>query len=282
MLEQKPLHLGRRLCNQQAENGSWSAFQLRPGGSDTWTTSCCLRALEELKTQSEKNGKTLPWLDNAIAMGWKYLNKNKKIASGIGFNSFTPNDADSSVWLCRALAARAYNSSAEEVHEIEDQIYELLEYIKLHLSPEGNKISTYNMEDKILEFVNIEGNESAWLDGHDCVTANAEALAKELEINHQITISKPEKSYLKNLKNGDKPYWWDNSLFCKIILNEAKISRATLPNRLTLRVPNHNDKTGSQTTYNSRNDTERSTALDNGCFETCLRIINLLQLEGSD
>ena len=247
--------------------------------SDTWTTICCLCALEQLKTKSKNNAKTLPWLDRAIERGWEFMEKNKNNEKGIGFNSFTPNDADSSIWLCRAMTARANNCTAEERNKVKNQISQLLRYIKSHLSPCGKKIATYNKSDKILEFVNIQGTESAWLKGHDCVTANAEALAKELKVQNKITIDSRERSYLEDLRNDNNAYWWDNKLFCKIILNEINISSDNLPKRLTLRIPNHNDYNGNQTTYAKKNDTETSIALDNGCFEDCLRIIGLLQIE---
>ena len=135
------------------------------------------------------------------------------------------------------------------------------------------------MSDKILEFVNIRDTESAWLKGHDCVTANAEALASELKGCQRITIQSHKTNYLKNLVNDNSPYWWSNKSFCKIILNQEKISRKILPRRLTLRVPNHDDLTGDSTQYYNKNDIEMSIAFDNGIFEDCLRLINLLRIE---
>ena len=255
-----------KLCRYQQRDGCWNAFTLRPGGSGYWTTAAALAALACAENRlTRKPG----WLTQAQKIGWKRLQEDNSLKP-IGFNSVTPYDADSTIWLARALIRRIETrETLNQQVQKKEWLNSCLEFIESHIDRETKKVCTYKEADGILEFVNRKCNKSSWLKPHDCVTANAIALGRELaEKSNSVEHVKLTRE-LQSLTKGEQAFWWTSDEIIPTLLKEKENSE-----QLILRVPNHDDPNGSNTNYSTTVDIESGIAKDNGSFRSLLNIIS--------
>lgn len=263
------------LVRQQSTDGSWSAFQLRPGGSNHWTTAAALTALGSV----ERRQGTVPrWLQQAQQRGWTRLEQDS-VDQPLGFNTVTPTDADSTTWLCRALVQRCFNFKNTHQHDhylaSEKWLKQCLTYIEKHLEPNKNGIKTYIESDQILEFVGQPGINSSWLGVHHCVGANAMELGKELQ-NYLPDINANLSRQLASLEIKNEPFWWTDELIIELLRKKCRQHGQKIKaSSLILRVPYHHDRTGDSTIYSSQSDIEGGTCGDNGIFSDVLSLLLL-------
>ena len=254
------------LCRHQERDGSWNAFRLRPGGSGYWTTAAALLALA---SASNRFTKKPAWLAQAQNIGWDFL-KADRFLKPIGFNQATPCDADSTIWLARALTSNINSSGTSNQQDPKrDWLNTCLDFIESHIDKEANKVCTYKEEDGILDFVNRQCNKSSWLNPHDCVTANAIALGKELAETSSHAEHQNAARKLLNLTKGEQAFWWTTNKIIPALLKEKETNE-----QLILRVPNHEDPNGLNTNYSMTVDVEAGIAKDNGSFSKLLKILS--------
>ena len=277
--EQKALALAHRLCERQSKTGSWNAFVLRPGGSNQWTTAVSLCALGQLK--KKLSAKPPRWIERGLKRGWQFMADQQSLGSAIGFNAETPHDADSTIWLCRSLITLGNHQTIESFDKQkkitrEDWLEKGLEYVIKHLTEDERMVCTYTCEDGILEYVGRPNHlGSSWLGPHHCVSANAVALARELEeFCPNVKVESSKK--LAKLDLSGRPFWWPNKDMSTFLLGEASINRLeAIEAHWVLRVPDHADKTGEHSTYSQDRDTEGAICKDNGSFGLAISIINI-------
>lgn len=266
--EQDLLQACYSLTTCQAAQGDWSAFALRPGGSSLWTTAAALAALGHGMRQLAMRPR---WLERSYKRGWDHLLKTSE-GKPIGFNPLTPPDADSSVWLARALNQRIRCPSIQATPTLETASAWLstsLSYIERHGCDDLQRLSTYNRSDQILRFVGrADDAESHWLNGHPCVSANGRRLGEDLSHNEALPPS-PITQMLQNLDTAGKAYWWTDDSIIPALLGEA----TNKP--WILRVPDHDDPDGTQTTYDTSITIEGGEACDQGAFRLILMILSM-------
>ena len=175
------------------EDNFWLDFQLMPGQSNIW-----ISALVIALTQKVKCDTLLSMREESL----KQLISNDSLINGVGYNQFTPSDADSSIWLARAIKSCSRKIPVE-----------LVDYIQRHVKKD-NLVSTYISSDKVDNFIGLDIMQcSGWLSSHACVGTNYMCLEP--------------KSKLAQLPNISlSSYWWptdsyqygfaDSSLFSKI------------------------------------------------------------------
>lgn len=263
------------ISRRQSFDGSWSAFQLRPGGSNHWTTAAALTALGSVDRRQTKAPR---WLSQAQQRGWMRLEQDA-INQPLGFNAMTPTDADSTTWLCRALVQRCINLKNNHQREnylvSENWLIKCLAYLEEHIDSTQNGIKTYIEADRILEFVGHSGGGSSWLGVHHCVSANAIELGKELH-KYLPDINVNLSSRLASLEIKSEPFWWTDKLIIELLLKKQEYSDEKIsPSSLVLRVPLHQDKTGNSTSYSNVSDIEGGYCEDNGIFNDTLSILLL-------
>ena len=268
------LNIAYRLVRQQSVDGSWSAFQLRPGGSNHWTTAAALTALGSVARRLNK----LPgWLRQSQQRGWMRLRKDA-LNHALGFNSVTPTDADSTTWLCRALVQHCFN--LKNHHQDDFAVYKNwltknLNYLESHIDGTCLGMMTYIESDRILEFVGQPGIQSSWLAVHYCVTVNAVQLGQELqEFLPDICGDLARRFMLLHFKN--EPFWWTDSIVIDLIQKKYQLfdQFIDLPS-LTLRVPFHQDQTGQGSSYSRFSNVEGGVCEDNGTFMNTLFLLSL-------
>ena len=110
-----------RITRGQSVDGSWSAFQLRPGGSSHWSTAAALTALGSV---DRRQAQATRWLRQAQQRGWMRLEQDA-INQPLGFNAMTPTDADSTTWLCRALVQRCFNLKNNHQHKYSSFLFDV-------------------------------------------------------------------------------------------------------------------------------------------------------------
>ena len=171
----------------------WWDFKLMPGQSNIW-----ISALVIALTQRSPCNKLLSMREECL----KQLTTNNSLINGVGYNQFTPSDADSSIWLARAI-----KSCTRTIPK------ELTNYIERHVQ-QDKLVSTYISSDKVGEFIGLETMKcTGWLSGHACVGTNYVCLEPQLE-----------QAYFSNISLSS--YWWptdsyqfgfsDSSLYSKI------------------------------------------------------------------
>lgn len=269
--EQELLQACYGLTSCQARQGDWSAFNLRPGGSSLWTTAAALTALGHGLLQITTRPR---WLARSYERGWDYLIRAKE-GEPIGFNPLTPPDADSTVWLARALGQRL-RSATDDQSPTRDAgdvwLASCLDYIREHVCADGERLSTYNRSDGILGFVGRPDHATShWLSPHPCVSANGRRLGQELS-QHEKHSTHPVTHTLQNLNSDGRAYWWADNSIIPALLGEAT------DKQWILRVPDHGDADGSTTAYHHTIDIEGGEADDQGAFRM---ILNILSMEGS-
>lgn len=175
------------------KNDFWWDFQLMPGQSNIW-----ISALVIALTQRTTCNKLLSMREECL----RQLTVNNSLINGVGYNQFTPSDADSSIWLARAI-----KSCSKPIPD------ELKNYIDRHVQ-QDNLVSTYISSDNIDKFIGLDIKQCAgWLSGHACVGTN-----------YMCLEPKSEQVYFSNISLSS--YWWptdsyqfgfsDSSLFPKI------------------------------------------------------------------
>ena len=268
------LDIAYRLTRQQSVDGSWSAFQLRPGGSNHWTTAAALTALGSVARRQNK----LPgWLRQSQQRGWMRLRQDA-LNHPLGFNSVTPTDADSTTWLCRALVQHCFNLKKHHQDDLAvytDWLMKNLSYLDSHIDQTCLGMMTYIESDRILEFVGQPGIQSSWLAVHHCVTVNAIQLGQELqEFLPDICVDVAHR--LTSLHFKHEPFWWTDSIVIDLIQQKYQpVDQVIDPSALTLRVPFHQDQTGQGSSYSGFSDVEGGVCEDNGIFTNTLLLLSL-------
>ena len=262
-----------RITRGQSVDGSWSAFQLRPGGSSHWSTAAALTALGSV---DRRQAQATRWLRQAQQRGWMRLEQDA-INQPLGFNAMTPTDADSTTWLCRALVQRCFNLKNNHQHKYylacEKWLMKCLDYLEEHIEPTQNGMKTYIKADQILDFVGHSGGKSSWFGVHHCVSANAVELGKELQ-KYLPDINVNLSSRLASLEFKSEPFWWTDKLIIELLLKKREYQDGKIsPSSLVLRVPLHHDKTGNITSYSNVSDVEGGSCEDNGIFSDTLSIL---------
>ena len=285
----------RALVRSANRQGLWEAFQLRPGGSSIWTSAVVLHALGAV-FRACPDLLTVPLLQRSWGRAWSCFDCLDQ--SAVGFNRLTPADADSTIWLRRALTQRQWLAMPKSV-AMEQWIRCLDVYIDAHSLGAG--VCTYLHDDGILDFVGLPSqSSSSWLLPHGCVGLNRVALLAELGV-----YSAPQA--LDAVASTPLPFWWQEpqigawliasatgfrdcgtsmgrllvSLFDDSVtvdspsavvrvLLRAQLSSGLWPALFTLRVPGHSDRTGAASSYRDSLDTEGALCRDNGIFTTAL------------
>lgn len=271
--QQLLLELAYDLCSSQKRFGNWDAFTLRPGGSSLWTTASALTALGK----AELILKQKPiWLLRCTRRGWKYLEETANMKP-IGFNELTPCDADSTCWMAHAIVYRIANiahiSDSSESEWLLKWLHICINYLVSHVDQKRNGVRTYIAEDGIMEYINRQGHSSSWLDVHNCVTANVQALGRNLKLF--LPEVAPEHSELFcNFRLGGSPFWWTSPEIMNY-LNDTSLCDKRVPRSdpWTLRIPFHDDFTGNCSVYSDKVDVEGGLCEDSGGFSTVLSIL---------
>ena len=153
----------------------WWDFQLMPGQSNIW-----ISALVIALTQRTTSNKLLSMREECL----KRLVVNNSLINGVGYNQFTPSDADSSIWLARAI-----KSCSKTIPD------DLRNYIERHVQ-QDNLVSTYIFTDKVDKFIGLDKKHCAgWLSGHACVGTN-----------YMCLEPKDRRDYFSNTSLSS--YWW--------------------------------------------------------------------------
>ena len=285
----------RALAAMADRQGLWEAFQLRPGGSGSWTTAVVLHAMG-MAFRACPSLMTVPVLQRSWFRAWNRLYALRAADGSIGFNPATPSDADSTIWLRRALEQRRRLGVADSLDD-DGWIGQADCYIVGHLGSDG--VHTYTSADAILGYVGLAASaSSSWLGAHGCVTLNYIALRRELGL-----VSDPGLTPLLSLQ----PFWWQErsigawllrsavgflavddepfGLRCASLDNSStpsgmqdplqhvlalQLPSGLWPPRFTLKVPDHADFTGDLTDYSLMRDTEAALCPDNGIFTSAL------------
>jgi hypothetical protein len=285
----------RALVAVANRQGLWEAFQLRPGGSQSWTTAVVLHAMG-MAFRACPDLTTVPLLQRSWTRAWDKLSDLRAADGSIGFNSATPSDADSTIWLRRALEQRRRLGTPDPLadHLWMDQADR---FIANHLGSNG--VHTYTSEDGILNYVGLDASApSSWLAAHGCVTLNYIALKSELE---------PLPEDWECPSPLPQPFWWPNLAIGAWLISSAvgflaldhdlygllvgltdigstssdvhdplrhvldlQLPSGLWPPRFTLQVPDHADPTGDLTDYSLLCDTEAALCPDNGIFTSAL------------
>ncbi len=139
----------------------WQGFELNPGVSDRWVATAILTLLAGVQSE--------PWLAQLWQQRCDQLLNDMRPIQPIGYNTLTPADADSTIWLQRLLLARSHNADAS-----------LSRFIAAHWQETG--IATYRANSGIATFINRDLTDcQGWLASHDCVLANLSALPGSLQ-----------------------------------------------------------------------------------------------------
>jgi len=285
----------RALAAVTNRQGLWEAFQLRPGGSQSWTTAVVLHAMA-LAFRACPDLISVPVLQRCWTRAWANLSELRATDGSIGFNPATPSDADSTIWLRRALEQRR-RLGAPNPHDDQLWMDQTDQFIANHLDSDG--VHTYTSQDGILNYVGLDASApSSWLGAHGCVSVNYIALINELA---PLTISRASASPLPH------PFWWQERSICAWLMSSAlgfvamdqelsgllvgatvhsatptsaqdllqhvldlQLPSGLWPGRFTLRVPDHADPTGDLTDYSLLRDTEAALCSDNGIFTSAL------------
>jgi len=282
-----------RSTNRQ---GLWDAFTLRPGGSSDWTTAIVLHALGAA-FHAYTDLFSVPVFKRCWSRAWAHFDVTNH--QSIGFSHLTPPDADSTIWLRRALHQRSSLDLTQAVR-LDGWMIKLDQYITRHTFLE--QVHTYQPEDGILDFVGLpEGASSSWLNAHSCVTLNRVCLRYETGLLSAVEA-------LKIYNQCEPPFWWqepdisllllasavgfhacdDDSLRRLLsqprmidgavetdfdlgsILFGAQLPSGLWPPLFTLRVPDHADLSGQTSSYSHELNTEGALCTDNGIFTTAL------------
>ena len=169
------------LCNASQ---SWSGFELLPGASDVWVPLACLTLLAPLR-EHQRLGPTyarmLSRLEPVLTSG-----------EPVGYNSQTPADLDSTIWLLRCLQQLGRPLPPE-----------LCKWVSDSWQPECG-CSTYPFAETIATYINHNVSDvGGWCAPHDCVLAN---LAAEPALPHAATALQLLRKKLR--AQSFSSYWW--------------------------------------------------------------------------
>src|SRR5579884_307311 len=179
---------------------SWREFIAFGVRSDEWVTGYAGSALAEAG---------LPEAVEGALSAWEWLAEQPaKHGPGFGFNTHTPQDADSTLWACRLAAT--LNRSGHPC------CIQALAFVRNCAQPDGG-IASYTAES--LRPLNVGTGEAiaGWTTAHDCVTAGAAWLP---EVRDRVDVC----GYLAATQQNDgswRSYWWMDHEYATAFAVEA-------------------------------------------------------------